>query len=251
MIRCEACGHENDDTRVFCQNCGARLGSAGEHVAGAEPARQYRPVPQAPAQKKKSRHFPGCVALLRDGLWTLALGAILAILVQAMRMPDGVPLAVSARPALASLLAADIQSAIFSKYPRTVQVSEEAANNFLAARVEGVEGGAGFWRARLARVYTRYLQGRAIFGVEQRLAGHPVYLQLVVRPVPGGDRMGVAVESGHFGRLPVPPFLLGLFQKSFRPVLEALQTPIGWLAQAESISIAPEVMVVSWRGARN
>ncbi|MCX7869750.1 MAG: hypothetical protein N2322_07335 [Terrimicrobiaceae bacterium] len=250
MIRCQACSHENDDTRVFCQNCGIRLEVEGAKVPAAEPERRIHISRKAPVRRQINWFRPAWL-LLRELLWTVALGAILACLIQAMRPPDGVPPAVQPRPALASLLAADAQSAIASAYPRTLEVSEQAANNFLASRVQGVESSPLVLKAKLARTFASFGQGRAVFGVEQRLGGHPVYLRLVIRPVREGGRMRAVAESGSMGRLRVPSFLLPAFEKSFRPVFEALEDPISWLSQAEAISISPGVAVVSWRGSRD
>jgi hypothetical protein len=248
MISCSSCSYENDDTRVFCKNCGLRLIVAGEAVPAAQQSRDVRTrLREAPARRK----FPllaflqGCI---REVVLTGLFAFVLAVLVQAIRPPEDVPMPVEPRPASASLLAAEIQAATSNAFPRSVAISAEAANNFLACRVSGGQEEPGFFRARLARAYMAMGEGTATLGVEQRLGTLPVYLHLGFRPV--SAQAGAELVNGGIGRLPIPKPLLPYFANSFTPVLDALSAPIEWLSTASSVVISGGEATVGWPGTR-
>lgn len=247
MIRCQACGFENDQTRVFCQNCGTRLQIAGQPVAAAAPERAVRKKMVQRREPSRLRLPVGFSVLAKEAIFIGLLGALMASFVQALRPPDALPAPVAPRPAAASLLAADIRAAMASDVPQTVEISPGEANNFLVSRVAGAEDVA-FWQARLARAYVTFQEGKVNFGIEQRWAGHPVYLQLVARPVAAERGTSAVVEAGSIGRLPVPSFLLGAFQRSFQPVLDALDVPLSWMSRAQSVTLTPGAAVVSFPG---
>jgi hypothetical protein len=246
---CGQYGFENDETRVFCQNCGARL---QEGSVRAAPAARNLSAPARRAPQRKNKPKGGAFLLLavmvREVLFTAILAAILAVLVQSVRAPDNIPPALPEIPAMASLLAADIQAAKESVYPRSLTIEPEAANNFLATRVKGAGAGGSKLRARLVRAYVIPRNNALTLGVEQSLAGHSIYLQLDYRIAEGTDGTSAVLTGGSLGRLPVPGFLAPLYSRSFAAVLDALSHPASWFSNASSVEISPSGAQVRWSG---
>ena len=89
-MKCTQCGHENDLTRAFCQNCGARLEfSAEDHPNSIRPLK----VPAGIRQRDRpaSAGFASVVFwLIRRILSTAILAALLAVVIQMARQPDGI-----------------------------------------------------------------------------------------------------------------------------------------------------------------
>jgi hypothetical protein len=249
MTPCAACGFENDETRNFCQNCGARI----EREADA-PAAQVSSFPaparrsSASAPKKRSGPLAASLVFVRELVWTAILASILACFIQALRPPDSIPAPVEANPTQASLLASDLQAAVGSDYPRSIDISTEAANNFITTRVVGAGSSDGIFRARFQRAYVIPGTGGFCLGVEQRINNHPVYLQLFVKTRPEGRGTAADIISGSFGRVPVPGFLIPFFTRSFEPVIASLETPLRWLSKASAVDITPAGATARWVG---
>ncbi len=246
MSKCTSCGFENDSTRVFCQNCGERLvredGAASQ--APVQPHRYTDPSAR-PAPRQ------GGLVVLMGGLFKdlfrlALLAAIAAALVQMIRTPDDVPPVLAVRPPSASLLAADIQAAVESPYPRSLDIPQEAVNNFLASRVEGAAEGGQSWRAKFTRSYVVIRAGELSFGIEQKIKNFPVYLQLRLEPRSSAEGATLEAVGGSIGRLPVPHFLVPIFVKSFDPVVTSIAGQLRWFEKADKFTFAPEVATVNW-----
>jgi len=263
MIPCGACGHENDPTRVFCQNCGVRLdksavtespdGAASPAPAGAPPPspvqfRAGRDTPKPPAMRSGAL-FKGVWIFLKEVAVTAALAFVIACLVQMLRAPDGVVAAKAPLEASASLLAADIQAARDNPYPRALTITADQANNFLAARLApALAGPMGWPPVSFSRAFVVPADGRLTLAVQQAFMGLPVFLQVTVEPVAGDGGIGARLVGGRIGRLPLPTALLPQFEKSFSPTLGALATPMEWFRSASSVEISPAGAVVNWPG---
>lgn len=246
VLRCGQCAFENDLSRKFCQNCGTRL--------EVNPTQEAAPAAATPVRKSRGSKAPkrashGALRILLGMLIrTAILAALIAAAIQAARTPDAIPPALPARPQLASLLAADIQAAKESAYPRTVEITSEAANNFLANRIQGFREAGGGLRATFERAYVIPKNGTVVLGVEQRLRNYPIYLQLFAEPISEENLTQVRLIGGSIGRLAIPGKLAPLFARSFSGVLDNLEAPLGWFSSATSVQIAETGATVSWPG---
>ncbi|GAB4175170.1 MAG: hypothetical protein Fur0032_14920 [Terrimicrobiaceae bacterium] len=252
-LACPSCGFANEDNRVFCQNCGTRLevsAKAGTpppagHAARPSSSPYGRSRPPIKERQKSHARKPGALALIIAVVRTLVIAALIAATIQIFRPPDGIPVKSPASEPLASRLAADMHAASENNYPRSMELPVADVNNFLASRISGRRGAMG---ATLARCYTAPKGDLTRFGIEQRVAKYPVYLEMVLKPLPARAGTSAEVVAGSIGRLPVPAPLLPLFRKSFSPVFEALRGPRGWLESATSITTSPDGWVVQWPG---
>ncbi len=246
MSKCTSCGFENDSTRVFCQNCGERL----EREEGSPAPAPVQPHRYSDPSSKPAPRQGGLLLLVgglfKDLVRLAVLAAIAACLVQMIRTPDDVPPVIVPRAPSASMLAADIQTAVESPYPRSLDISEEAANNFLAARVEGAAEGSSTWRATFTRAYVVIGTGEFSLGIEQKLKNYPLYLQLRLEPRSSAEGATLEPVGGSIGRLALPRFLIPYFVKPFEPVLTTIAGQLRWFETADKFTFAPEVATVEW-----
>lgn len=250
MKVCASCGYENDLTRIFCQNCGERL-EVSDAISDTTPA-PATPYRYGDKAQRKARKKPGfgrlTVTLVREVIGLAILAALLAALLQATRAPDAIPPPQTAKAALTSLLAADIQAARENPYPRSVDVTWEQANTFLASRLTALEGTSNVLRARFERAYIRGEGGEVVLGVEQRLGHWPVYLQLTFQIQSSSQGTTAQPIAGQMGRLPVPKFLLHYFVRTFQDVMDALKAPTSWISTATGVTLTPEGAKLLWPG---
>jgi hypothetical protein len=133
-----------------------------------------------------------------------------------------------------------------SPYPRSLEISQEAANNFLAARVEGAPGNPQAWRAVFSRAYVVMQTGNMTLGIEQIIKNHPVYLQLRLEPRENAGKATLEPVGGSIGRLPLPDFLVPYLVKPFEPVITAISGQLRWFEKAEKVTLAPGMATVQW-----
>ena len=131
-IPCGHCGHENDLTRVFCQNCGNRL----ERSEAGPTLTKTTPVPVKQASRRQG---PTLLAALRQfvrGLLSLiVLAAVLALLIQMARVPDGVPAPQTGNVAAATRFEEAVRAFSSSPFRRTLDLKQDEVNNFLAMKL--------------------------------------------------------------------------------------------------------------------
>lgn len=257
VYKCGQCGHENDLTRVFCQNCGSRLereeveGSGTAEPAAAETgpyiARNFTPLKTQPL-----RHEPGVLSrLVRSLVSLIVISAILAALVQILRAPDGIPAPRPANEPQAAQLLSLVKTFASSGAARTLDIPEAQANNFLQCQVVPADSSEkALWKAQFKRAFVVYGENQFRLAVEQEVLGRPVFMYLDYIPASSAQGTSANVIGGGLGRLPVHPGLLPFFQGYFSTVIDALGDVLGTLSKASSVQITPDAARLSWGGQR-
>ena len=263
MLTCSQCSHENDVTRVFCQNCGMRLErpeGTGPVIAG------NTPVAGRPTAKKKKFSFPGGDALgqvLRKflcGLIFLAIiSALLASIVQMARKPDGIPDAKPGNAAQAGKLFQGIKAFSATIYPRALDLTQDQANNYLSTHIVpdlAAQSGSIF-SGQFERAFVVMGNGDAQFFVEQRFRGWPVFLSLTFVPEAGADEVSGAktvtmrVTGGGIGRMRLNVHLLSYLQQNLESVIASLSDAADLLRKASNVTFVPGVAKLSWSGTKS
>lgn len=252
MIKCSQCGHENDLTRVFCQNCGSRL----ERPEGTQATiAGTSPVMGRSAPKKKRGIFGGeggvvwaLVRIVRGLLSTAVLAALLAALIVMSRPPDGIPAAGTANPTQATQLFQSLKAFSDTLYPRAIDVTQAQANNYLAARLQAPAGSGGF-RPTFQRAFVVMGEGEMKFYVEQEFLGFPVYMALTVVSDAGAAEK-VRVTGASVGRLKLPEQLAPFMQKNLQSVIDSVSDATEVLTKTSSITFSPGAAKLSWQGSR-
>ena len=239
--KCTQCGHENDLTRVFCQNCGFRLENA---PAAAEPIRKVKPIRVKPTHSGRG---PVAIAtrLLGWILSTAVLGALLAVIILILRTPDNVPPAKPVNETLAAKLLELLQTFSTSPYVRTCDVSQDQANNYLAATILPSTEGGGF-KAAFERAFVVLRKGEFDFVAQQRFLGRSVYVRLTVVPLQTEQGTGAKCVAGAIGRLQVHPILLPWLQQTLSPVTAATAAATAVISKASSVILSADSARLSW-----
>lgn len=248
-IKCSQCSHENDSTRVFCQNCGARLErEAGENPTISAPTK----VPAGPRFRGGRAASTGLAAtvfgFIRGLVSTAILAAILAALIQMARQPDDVPPAQAANESQAGQLLQTVQVLSGSNYARTLDISQAQANNYLAASiVPDPTTSNSIFRADFSRAFVAIRSGELKFFVEQRLFSWPISMYLIATPETGGGKASLRVTGGGIGRMPVSPRLMPLLEGIMRPVIASTSEAVTVLESADEIVFTPSMAKLSWK----
>ncbi len=250
-IGCAQCGFENDLSRVFCQNCGAKLtrpeGAGRPNAAGA-PAAVARP---GAARKRRGMGLALSVGVtLRQIVFTAITGAILASMIQMVRAPDGIPSPDVPNEKAARALFTEITGAAAAPYLKLVEITPAAANNYLASRLvpSNEMGGSAFIPARFSRAFVVPREGVFHFVVQQNVLGHPIYTYLIEKPIVNPSGMASQAVGGGVGKMPLDPRLVPVLKLAIGPVSSAIGDILALLASADGVTITPKSAKVSWRG---
>ena len=256
-LLCPVCGFANEDNRVFCQNCGARLPVSNvENKADPASPQAKATSPRSGPRRLLPRHtnsLPGRKSQLLASAASVVTssaitGFLLAILLQILRPPDGLPPRVT-RPSetFAAGLATSLHTASENFYPRTVEVSTEQANNFLAARVRLKRNSAA---VKFVRCYAIPQHGATRIGIEQALLRLPIYIELLVQPQMAVGKLEPRFIGGSIGRMPIPSPIVSMLVRSFNPIFQSVDGLILWLSSASLIESSPKGWTIHWPGAR-
>jgi hypothetical protein len=257
MKICTACNTENNDTRVFCLNCGQRL---PQPVAGSNPgfAEKTSRVagPQISVRQSETKSIPRRTPNAGRNLLSLFLNllfwAVLAGLVFGIYLVSQAPGGI--RPAVEKDAAASAALASFFRKASTTpggawMGSEESINRFLLENVKlvPVAGPLGI-HTEFKRCFVKLGEGSLDFVMEQSLEGHPLYFSIQLQPYSQDGDLKVRMLGASLGRLPVPapvvPFVLAIWQ----PCFDSLGAIVDSLDTASSASVTPKSLVVRWPG---
>jgi hypothetical protein len=248
-IKCGQCGHENDPTRVFCQNCGAGL----ERNTDDDPAISAPTKVPAEARfrgRAVSAGFAAAVfGFIRRLVSTAILAALLAVLIQMARKPEDVPPAQPANEVQAGQLLHAVQVLSGSNYARTMDISQAQANNYLASSIvpDPATGHSSMFRADFSRAFVVIKSGELEFFVEQRFYGWPIYMYLAAAPDTSGGKLSLRVTGGGIGRMPLNIRLVPLIQGIMRPVISSTSEAATVLATADEIVLTPSMARLNWK----
>lgn len=261
-LRCNQCGHDNDPTRVFCQNCGMRL----ERPEGGEAEMaSSTPVMGRSTQKPKKKFSLGipeggvawaAMRILRTVLSTAILAALLALFIQLGRKPDNIPEPQKPSQEQATQLFQSIKAFGETVYPRALDVYETQANNYLASRIVSADDGGSSVRAKFERAFVVIGEGEMKFFVEQKFLGWPVYMHLnyvtgsVVDESIARNSTTIKVTGGGIGRISVPSWLVPMLEKNLQSVIDSTSDATNLLSRTSSVEFHPGVAKLSWQGSR-
>jgi len=251
-LKCQACGTGNDDTRVFCQECGARLervegqvGSAPVATAVPQIARPKGFSPQStPIRGPRRSIFTLLAVAIRDLIVLGAVAALLAAVILAFRVPADMPKWPAPDPSSALKLRTQLDQLSKSGQGAQIIISQDQINSLLASSLKpGGEAGAPI-----------SFQGAGVIcgeGTFDFIIGEGVYSQrLVMRlrfmPVVRASGLNVRATSGWVGHLPIHPLLLVVLEKILSPAYAAMEPDIALVRDAGVANIQPGRVILSW-----
>jgi hypothetical protein len=250
-IECAQCGHQNDLTRVFCQNCGLRLERpTGDELRISEPTKAAFAVRQR-GRSAATEMIGAIFGLIRRLITTAILAALLALVIQLARQPDGVPPDQPANDAQAGQLLQILQTSAGSTYARTIEITEAQANNYLKSSIVPDQEESGkFLRPNFSRAFVIIKSGELDFFVEQKFYGWPIYMHLVTVPETSGGKLSLRVTRGGIGRVPLNKRLVPLLERVLRPVIASTSQAAAVLETVDAVDLAPSVAKLSWNAGK-
>jgi len=272
MRACQHCGTDNDDTRIFCGNCGVRLpeagasapaspaATAGKQAAGTGAGLAAPPLPGVPYKRpnrrsrQSSRPVPaerGVTGFLVSSLfWLAVISATLACVIQMVREPDNIPEVVGVDTSAAHETFSTLKELGESPKPISWTVNSKAINQFLESTVEMKPAAAGVsdLSARFQRAFVKLSKGNFALCIDQKFVGAHLYFVLALEPESTGSGLRVRTVGGSIGRMPVHPALMPAFLRLFEPTIAGLFQPLELLKKAKSVAITPDTATFQWPG---
>jgi hypothetical protein len=257
MKICSACNTENDDTRVFCLECGQRLSQSVPGSAAASPQKAVGASAPAlpgardikkPLPRKSSAPIKSLVSLFFNLFFWLVLAGLVFGIYLVSQAPGVIRPAVEKDAAASAALVSFFRKA--STTPGGAWMgSEESINRFLVENVKLVPVSGPFGiHTEFKRCFVKLGEGSLDFVIEQSLEGHLLYFSLQMQPYSQDGDLKVRMLGASLGRMPVPapvvPFLLAIWQ----PCFHSLGAIVDSLKSASSASVTPKSLVVRWPG---
>ena len=254
---CISCGYENDATRVFCTNCGTRL--TDELTNSKKPAPEVPETRSAPSintfrqnqsiRPNKQNQPSSLGQVLGQLIFTAAMAAIIAALIQMARTPDSIPPPVKPDSAGAQKTFEALQQCGSSPTSQTWTVNAGAINEFVISTIQMVPATQGSsLQAEFRRAFVRLNDGEADFFIEQRFLTRDLYFRLGIVPESATTGLVARVVGASIGRVPVHPALLPALMPIFKPSLAGLEQATTILQKASEATITPTDVLIKWPG---
>ncbi|MEO6846694.1 MAG: zinc ribbon domain-containing protein [Chthoniobacterales bacterium] len=268
-ILCQSCGHENDPTRTFCQNCGIRLEVPVATIH--EQAAPQSPTPQPEKESiQKSRNpsantntqggakeisifgsiIVGVFRLVATFIEVGLLAAFSAALIQAWRVPPDMPVAETMTHVEAQQFITTVRTAEETPYPREVEITQEQVNKYLteSIKLETAEG--------MLSDYIKFKRVFVIFGnqeidtvIDERGLSHPFYISIRYKIVKRNNGQNAIPIAAYIGHLPLHPLIISYLEHILDPIYSAISGELTLLQGASGITITPDKAVIHFTGA--
>jgi uncharacterized OB-fold protein len=241
MISCQACGHGNPLGRVFCQKCGTKLDLTKIRApGGGEGAGGVTIGVRKDDDKKKS---PLKIAIRIFDI--VLILAVIAVLVLVWLEPTVKGMLNSPSEAEKVKLEREkLEFAISAKRSYKFSISDIGLNSYLL-NVAEVQKSIGDDKLALVPeqnlVAVVYIRKFRIGGFEKNIV-----MQYVGEPVVDAGEFRFRPVRGSLGKLPVPGFALGLYERNFARVFQNFGDERALLAQLTSIQVDPQKVTLSY-----
>lgn len=246
-IKCTGCGYDNDPTRVYCHNCGGKLERGG---APSPPPTGFTHPTDVVKMKRPRAALPWGKYfgfLLKLGL----LAAVIAAVVLALMRPENIPAPVDGDENVAERISALVSDASGADSSRSFAVPVADVQRWLASVVK-FRGTSGVVALDPRRVYLVPSDGSFRVGLEMCLpAEKSVFMEGEYVPVRDGAGYSLQPVGYSIGKLPLPVALAYPVERQLAGLRDALAVPLGQLAKASFIGIAPDSVTLRWSGSEN
>lgn len=246
-LSCASCSYDNDPTRVYCHNCGAKIERGAS--APAPPTGFTHPTDVAETQQFRAPLPWGAYFGFLFRLCLLA--AFFAVVALALLPPVDVPPFVAADESVAQRLSGLVSDASSAESPRSFAIPATDLQKWLASAVS-LRPSGGIIPLKPRRVYAVPLEGRLRLGLELVLpVPYSLFMQGEYVPVKTGNGYTLQPAGYSIGRLPLPLFLGHLVESRFGGLRDALLVPLSQMAKASRVEIAPQSVSFRWPGAQS
>jgi hypothetical protein len=182
---------------------------------------------------------------VRTAIATLGWAALAAAIILMARPPDNIP---PKTDGLADrMIASELMDVLESRQPRTIQFTERDVNqHFSAARSKTKPTIPG---VKFERAFAQLEPGVIRIGLEQSVAGYPIYSGIAYKLQIRGDRLVATNVGGNFGRLKVHPALMEYAGAAFNKLWGAMTREKQQLDKMASVRIDKGAITFVTKGA--
>ena len=235
-LLCKECKFENEPERVYCHNCGAKLDRSllpPEVVqTRRDPAEMQREVQKMmkPAPVRLGR-------VVRNLLFCLIFGGLVAAGFEAFREPQGVPDLKQEQIDNARQIDAELQASIDARAVRSLAYSENDVNAYLKNNVRPKKNQAAIYGLKFEGVYAEFREGN-VCGITQRMSLYdfPLFFNVAHRVSLQGGKLTAVPVGARLGRLPLPAFVVKPLNELFAPSWAAEKNDKRMVEQLGSIA---------------
>lgn len=244
-LTCSACSFVNESERVYCRNCGAKLDRS---VLPRPEETKVRESMERTRREVKKMTNPGggnWAKVPKTAIRVCIWAALVALLVQALRPPEGVP---AANAELSSrMLATEIASIQSTSVAKQIMVTEQDANTYL--RILQTKAGSSLFRGvTFKRAFVNFEPGTCRLGVEQSLWGQPAYYSTTYFLEVRDGRFMATPISASIGRVSIHPRLLMGAELAFKGLSQALSRERDFMNKMQAVTVEKGRILLVTRG---
>jgi hypothetical protein len=244
-LTCSACSFVNESERVYCRNCGAKLDRS---VLPRPEEAKVRESMARTRREFKKRTNPGGGAWIKvpkTAFHVCVWAALVALLVQVFRPPQGVPAANA--ESSSRMLATEIAAIQSSPVAKQLVVTEQDANTYLRTLktkiAPGFISGVAFSRA-----FVNFEPGTCRLGVEQSFWGRSVYYSITYFLETRDGRFMATPISASVGRVSIHPRLLQGAEFAFKGLSQALSRERDFMSKMQAVTVEKGRILLVTRG---
>ncbi len=234
-LTCPQCGYVNEAERVYCHNCGAKLDRS---LLPKEDDTKAKDSIEKTRKRVKRMTNPGGSVIVREAktaVSTLLSAAVVALIIQLVRQPEGVPPA-NGEPA-ARILSSEISDALDSGQRRQLIFTESDVNAHLRSAVRGKAGGGAIPGVSFERAFVQLEPGICRIGIQQALWGFPLFSGIAYKLEVKDGVFTPTQQGGNFGRVSIHPALMQYGDFAFQKLWTALKREHDQMEKLQAVVI--------------
>jgi len=247
-IVCKDCGHVNEGERVYCHNCGTKLDRS-------QLSSQQREKESVEEQRRRVHKMMNPDAGLGRGWWKTALktigyALIVAVIVDAVLPPEGVPpMPVKGHILDAPDLGIALENLIAAPAGRRVVFLQDEINGYLKNKMRiKYEGSVLQNVMTYQRTFVNLGPGVCRITAQSAISNYSVYAGISYALKVENKTLIATPVGASLGRLQIPAEAVKYIGQVFSPLWEALRREHKLMDQVGSVEISTGQMVLSSKG---
>lgn len=240
VLICPDCRHENEPTRVYCHDCGAKLNRASltkEKAADGNLETQQRMRRMFGGKQGRTRQI-----VLKLGKLILGAGVAAAIVLMLQR-PD-VPERKKTE-LLSTQINLELEKATMAPQGTQLRFTEEQVNAYLLNGLKSKKAQLDKWLLHFERAVVKFDEGVCRISVERSIFRYPLYTTVVFEVTAQNGQLITSNRGGSIGRLPIHPAIMKYGDVIFADVWKALERDRKMVAKLAAIEFHPQSVVLT------
>lgn len=250
--KCTQCGHENENERVYCHNCGTKLDRA---LLPQDEKQKNQETPEKARKRvlKMTNPAKGLFtrAVAKQLFQTIACALVIAVVAQAVRPPENIP------PVMKDLIdvppiAERLEDEIATPQSHQLAIPEDIANGYLQKTVKtrDAQGRESSSYLKFERAFLHFDDGICNMNLKLTIFDWPLYATNYYQLAIEGGELRATSVGGAIGRMPVHPSVMKFAGAIFKNLWEALKREKKLLDQMKSVEVKKGQIVLTTNPAK-